>query len=125
MVAQRQKLSKRKTERPKCINNVCRREVSSCTKSCRSSSRSTFISDQRVFLPFPLVVELPVGPVLWCESIPLYRWPKTYCVGSDWQPTSLGLCSRRSPSPSSTSLFGSSPWLDQSSPPSLRSLHFS
>jgi hypothetical protein len=73
MVAQRQELSKRKTERPKCNNSVCRREVSSCTKSCRSSSRTIFLPAQRVFLPFPLVVELPVGPVLWCESISLHR----------------------------------------------------
>lgn len=76
MFAQRQKLSKRKTERPKCIDCVCRREVSSCTKSCRSSSRSTTLPDQRVFLPFPLVVEFPVRPVLWCESISLHRIAK-------------------------------------------------
>ena len=59
------------------------------------------------------------------DSLHYTTWPKTYCVGSDWQPTSLGPCSRHSPSLSSTSLSGDLPWLDQSSPHSLRSLHFS
>lgn len=76
MVVQRQKLGKRKIERSKCIYGVCWREVSSCTESCRNSSRSTFLPDQRVLLSFALVVELPVGPVLWCASIFLHKTAK-------------------------------------------------
>lgn len=52
-------------------------------------------------------------------------WTQTHCIEPDWQLTSLGLCLRRSPSHFSTSLSGSSPWLDQSFPASLPSPHSS
>ena len=69
---QRQKLSRR-NERPKCIDTVGRREVSSGSKSSRCSSRSTLPQRRRVFYLFPRVIEFPVGPVLRCAFIYLRK----------------------------------------------------
>jgi hypothetical protein len=55
----------------------------------------------------------------------LYNHSLRRIWSSGWQPTSLGLYSRHSPSLCSTSPCGSSHWLDLNLPPSLPFLHCS